>query len=137
MTGTIWEEIAVRYRVISGVISGVVAVQVFFYCGNGDAIGTSVSVCYIVDVRSSGVVVKRGSAVVMCKKLSQVHNQSSPREQRELIVYSHENGVFLSACLLPCSVDLNAADTGVQLKTTIVSHDQKQTPQQKQDGCSC
>ena len=36
--------------------SGVVAVQFFFfYCGNGDAIGTSVSVRYIVDVRSSGV----------------------------------------------------------------------------------
>ena len=35
----------------------------FFYCGNGDAIGTSVSVRYIVDVRSSGVVVKRGSTV--------------------------------------------------------------------------
>ena len=34
-----------------------------FYCGNGDAIGTSVSVRYIVDVRSSGVVVKRGSTV--------------------------------------------------------------------------
>ena len=48
--------------------SGVVAVQcVFFYCGNGDAIGTSVSVCYIVDVRSSGVVVKRDSTVyVQC-----------------------------------------------------------------------
>ena len=44
--------------------SGVVAVQGFsFYCGNGDAIGTSVSVRYIVDVRSSGVVVKRGSTV--------------------------------------------------------------------------
>ena len=40
-----------------------VAVQDFFYCGNGDAIGTSVSVRYIVDVRSSGVVVKRGSTV--------------------------------------------------------------------------
>ena len=44
--------------------SRVVAVQGFsFYCGNGDAIGTSVSVRYIVDVRSSGVVVKRGSTV--------------------------------------------------------------------------
>ena len=38
--------------------------RVFFYCGNGDAIGTSVSVRYIVDVCSSGVVVKRGSTVV-------------------------------------------------------------------------
>ena len=46
--------------------SGVVTVQGFsFYCGNGDAIGTSVSVHYIVDVRSSGVVVKRGSTVHM------------------------------------------------------------------------
>ena len=46
--------------------SRVVAVQGFFsYCGNGDAIGTSVSVRYIVDVRSSGVVVKRGSTVCM------------------------------------------------------------------------
>ena len=29
------------------------AVQFFFYCGNGDAIETSVSVSCIVDVRSS------------------------------------------------------------------------------------
>ena len=44
--------------------SRVVAVQLFFfYCGNGDAIGTSVSVRYIVDVRSSGVVVRRSSTV--------------------------------------------------------------------------
>ena len=47
----------------SRVISGVVAVQGVFYCGNGDAIGTSVSVHYIVDVRSSGVVVKWGSTL--------------------------------------------------------------------------
>lgn len=35
------------------------------------------------------------------------------------------------------SVDLNAADTGVQLKSSNVPQDRKQTQQQKQDGCNC
>jgi Ras-related protein Rab-14 len=35
------------------------------------------------------------------------------------------------------NVDLNAADTGVQLKNTTAPTDRKQTQQQKQDGCNC
>ena len=36
------------------------------------------------------------------------------------------------------SVDLNAADTGVQLKTQIVSPDRKPSKDTKQgDGCAC
>ena len=45
--------------------SGMVAIQrLFFYCSSRDAIGTSVSIRYIVDVHSSGVVVKRSSTVI-------------------------------------------------------------------------
>jgi len=35
------------------------------------------------------------------------------------------------------NVDLNAADTGVQLKSTVTPQDRKQPREQKQDGCSC
>ena len=38
---------------------------------------------------------------------------------------------------LVSSVDLNAADTGVQLKSTVTPQDRKQPREQKQDGCSC
>jgi len=42
----------------------------------------------------------------------------------------------MSPPLVP-SVDLNAADTGVQLKSTVTPQDRKQLREQKQDGCSC
>ena len=72
----LWPELTVRFvRLFCidghhlGRNSGVVAVQGFFYCGNEDTIRTSVSVRYIVDVCSSGVVVKRGSTVLqICMK---------------------------------------------------------------------
>jgi len=35
------------------------------------------------------------------------------------------------------SVNVNAADTGVQLKYTVTPQDLKQPREQKQDGCSC
>ena len=44
--------------------------------------------------------------------------------------------------LVPVSVDLNAADTGVQLKTAAAQQDRKQPGRggggdQKQEGCGC
>ena len=68
--GTIkfWEETAVRYTVDKILLYEIAwwsLFSFFFYCGNGDAFGTSVSVHYIiiVDVRSSGVVFKWGSTL--------------------------------------------------------------------------
>ena len=57
---------------------------------------------------------------------------------RESMSFGHFTiyGILLLA-LLPPSVDLNAADTGVQLKNTTAPTDRKQTQQQKQDGCNC
>lgn len=36
-----------------------------------------------------------------------------------------------------CSVDLNAADTGVQFKTTVTTQDNKRAKEAKQENCSC
>ena len=51
----------------------------------------------------------------------------------------HHTKIWFSPVLLSLfpSVDLNAADTGVQLKNTAAPTDRKQQQQQKQDGCNC
>ena len=51
----------------------------------------------------------------------------------------HYNFVALTVLLFLCSVDLNAADTGVQLKTTVVTADRKPgSAEAKREGqCNC
>ena len=45
--------------------------------------------------------------------------------------------LFFIPVILSCSVDLNAADTGVQFKTTVTTPDNKRAKEAKQEKCSC
>ena len=57
-----------------------------------------------------------------------------------LYLSMHNNYYHFLVCVSLCSVDLNAADTGVQLKTTVVSPTDRKpgSAEAKREGqCNC